>query len=124
MAGEKVKAHCSRDESAARGQADLHDGNQLVDWHCGVMAGAVDKLVRVKYEADLSKKIKVLRGIGVGLAQMDWPDWSKAGKAPTGTVANKRWGHQHSIVWSGVYRQWRCRTCGRNWREGSCSPAH
>ena len=57
VAVEKVKAHCSKEESKLLGQSHLHEGNSFVDIHAGLAAGAVGQLERVEYEAGLGKGV-------------------------------------------------------------------
>ena len=114
---EKVKAHCSTDESKERGQSHLHAGNCFADIHAGLAAGAVYQRERVKYEQDLAKRVKVLKSVGVGLADMELPDWAKLGRVGT-TRKNGTRLHAHRVLWSDSYSQWRCGDCGK--RAAGC----
>ena len=114
---EKVKAHCSISESEMLGQSHLHEGNCFVDIHAGLAAGAVGKVERIKYEAELGKRVKLLRHIGVSLADMELPDWAKLGRVGVSRRNGAR-AYSHRVLWSEEYKQWRCGDCGK--RAAGC----
>ena len=66
----KVKVHCTLGESKVLRHEHLHKGNELVDFHAGVMGKAVDHLTRVKYEDLLDSRVRPLRRIAKALGRL------------------------------------------------------
>ena len=101
----KAKAHCTLDESRVLGQEHLHKGNELVDYHAGVMGRAVDHLTRTKYEDLLGSRVRLLRRIARAPGRLKWPGWVNIGKANTMRQAGAAKGSTHRSRWPGAHNQ-------------------
>ncbi len=110
----KVKAHLSKDQSAAAGQAHLHKGNEIVDllakeaaprYHQGDIDGYIKQIENsAKMIAKIAMRLGALiEGVGITLIPRN-PNLP--------TVEKYRNGRSHCFQWCHSQTKWVCCDCG------------